>query len=83
MNKDAYNNNEIRIYHSLLKNIPLTIACIAFALAGMLMIKDASVSLSTKILGGWLNIIFLGGGGMALFLVNLYNCIRHIPFFDN
>lgn len=81
MNNDTYNNNtEIRIYQSLWKIIPLVAACIAIALVGIFIISDPRAHLRTKILGGWLNIIFFGCGGIAIFFVSLYNHIRHIPF---
>ena len=80
MKNDSCNNTEIRIYQSLWKSLPLFVAGIAFALVGMLIVNDARVSMSTRILGGWLSIIFFGGGGTAIFFVCLYNHIRHIPF---
>lgn len=80
MENDTYNNTEIRIYHSLWKIIPLVAVCIAIALLGIYIVNDPRANLRTKILCGWLSIIFMGGGGLAIFFVYLYNHIRHIPF---
>lgn len=80
MENDTYNNTEIRIYHSLWKIIPLVAVCIAIALLGIYIVNDPRANLRTKILCDWLSIIFMGGGGLAIFFVYLYNHIRHIPF---
>lgn len=71
---------EIKIYQSLWKNMLLAILCLAFAVVGYMIIRDDGCDLMTKVLSGWLNIIFFGGGGLFVLIVTLYNRIRHIPF---
>lgn len=71
---------EIKIYQSLWKNTLLAILCLAFAVVGYMIIRDDGDDLMTKVLGGWLNIVFFGGGGLFVLIVTLYNRIRHIPF---
>ncbi len=71
---------EIRIYQSLWKNLLLGIGCMAFAVGGCMIIRDNNCDLATKIIGGWGNVVFFGGGGLFLTVITLYNKIRHIPF---
>lgn len=73
------NEAEIRIYQSLWKNMLLGILCLAFAVGGYFIIKDEECNLVTKVLGGWLNVIFFGGGGLFVIILTLYNRIRRIP----
>jgi len=54
------NEAVIRIYQSLWKNMLLGILCLAFAVGGYSIIKDEECNLVTKVLGGWLNVIFFG-----------------------
>ena len=64
------NEAEIRIYQSLWKNMLLGILCLAFAVGGYSIIKDEECNLVTKVLGGWLNVIFFGGRRI----------VRHHPY---
>jgi len=34
----------------------------------------------TKVCGGWLGVIFFGGGGLFICVTTFYNSIRHIPY---
>lgn len=72
------NEAEIRIYQSLWKNMLLGILCLAFAVGGYFIIKDEECNLVTKVLGGWLNVIFFGGG-LFVIILTLYNRIRSTP----
>ena len=73
------NEAEIRIYQSLWKNILLVALCLAFAVVGYMIIRDDDCGLVKKMLGGWLNIIFFGGGGLFIAAITIHNRIRHIP----
>lgn len=74
------NEAATRIYQSLWKNMLWAAVCFAFAAAGCLLVQSVYADWSTKVFGGWLCIIFFGGGGLFLILTTLYNRIRHIPF---
>ena len=71
---------EIRIYHSLWKNILLTVGCFAFAAGGYFILHDANTSWPTKVFGGIGSMVFFGCGGMLMFMMNLYNITTHMPF---
>ena len=73
------NEAEIRIYQSLWKNMLLVALCLAFAVVGYMIIRDDDCGLVKKMLGGWLNIIFFGGGGLFIAAITIHNRIRHIP----
>lgn len=70
---------EVRIYQSVWKNMLLSVLCLAFAVGGCYIVRSDDCSAVVKIIGGWLNILFFGGGGLFLIAVTLYNSIRHIP----
>lgn len=70
---------ELRIYQSLWKNLLLIAGCSVFATVGWMIIRDDYGDLATKILGGWLNVVFFGGCGFFLTVITLYNRIRRIP----
>ena len=56
---------EIRIYHSIWRNIPLLAVCFVFAATGVLMLLDGYRSFLA-----WISILFFGGGGLfVLFLI--------------
>ena len=56
---------EIRIYHSIWRNIPLLAVCFVFAATGVLMLLDGYRSFIA-----WTGILFFGGGGLfVLFLI--------------
>jgi phosphoribosylformylglycinamidine synthase len=76
---DKTEMTEIRIYQCLWKNMLWAVGCFAFAAGGYLIVKDIYADWPTKVFGGWLSIIFFGGGGLFLILTTLYNKIRHIP----
>lgn len=71
---------EIRIYQSLWKSMLLAVGCLAFSVGGCMIIIENNCDLTTKILGGWLNVIFFGGIGLFLIINAVYNVIRCIPF---
>lgn len=77
---DKTNIKEIRIYHSLWKNMLLTIGCFVFAASGYFILHDANTSWPTKVFVGIGSMIFFGCGGMFVFLMTLYNITTHIPF---
>lgn len=76
---DKTKMTEIRIYQCLWKNMLWAVGCFAFAAGGCLIVKDIYADWPTKVFGGWLSIVFFGGGGLFLILPTLYNRIRHIP----
>ncbi len=56
---------EIRIYHSVKKNIALLAICFAFAAVGVMMLLDGE-----KTFIAWTSILFFGGGGLfVLYLI--------------
>ena len=70
--------NEVRIHHSLWKNILLTIGCFAFATSGYFILHDANTTWPMKIFVGIGNMIFFGCVGMFLFVRTLYKLVaRH------
>ena len=71
---------EIKIYQSLWKNLLLVICCVIFAIGAIFIIADDSCKIMTKVCGGWLGVIFFGGGGMFICVTTFYNSIRHIPY---
>ena len=80
MKQTDKNIKEIRIYHSLWKNILLTVGCFAFAAGGYFILHDANTSWPTKVFGGIGSMVFFGCGGMLVFMMTLYNITTHIPF---
>ena len=80
MKQTDKNIKEIRIYHSLWKNILLTVGCFAFAAGGYFILHDANTSWPTKVFGGIGSMIFFGCGGMFMCMMTLYNLITRIPF---
>lgn len=73
---DTKTDEEIKVYQSLWKNLILVIMCLVFALVGCLMIGDDDGAMKV---GGWVNIVFFGGGGLFTFVSTLLNRVRHIP----
>ena len=73
MKQTDKNIKEIRIYHSLWKNILLTVGCFAFAVGGYFILHDANTSWPTKVFGGIGSMVFFGCGGMLMFMMTLYN----------
>ncbi len=51
------------------------VGCFACAAGGCLTVKDIYADWSTKVFGGWLSIIFFGGGGLFLILPTLFKII--------
>lgn len=73
------NEAEIKIYQSFWKNILVVVGCLIFVVIGCFMVQDVHCSFVKRIVGGWLGIIFFGGGGLGVLISTLYNRIRHIP----
>lgn len=73
-------DTEIKIYQSLWKNLLLVICCMIFTIGAIFIIADDSCKIMTKICGGWLGVIFFGGGGLFICVTTFYNSIRHIPY---
>lgn len=71
---------EIKIYQSCWKNLWLILGCMLFTVGGIYMITDESCRLVNKIIGGWLGVIFFGGGGLWLAVTTLYNAVKRIPY---
>lgn len=71
---------EIKIYQSLWKNLLLVICCVIFAIGAIFIIADDSCKIMTKVCGGWLGVIFFGGGRLFICVTTFYNSIRHIPY---
>ena len=67
---------EIKIYQSCWKNLWLILGCMLFTVGGIYMITDESCRLVNKIIGGWLGVIFFGGGGLWLAVTTLYNAVK-------
>lgn len=80
MTDKKVHEGEIRVYQSLWKTTLLSVLCLSFAVVGCLIIMDDDVSVGRRILAGWLNVIFFGGCGLFVLMVNIYNKVRHIPF---
>ena len=80
MKQTDKNIKEIRIYHSLWKNILLTVGCFTFAVGGYFILHDANTSWPTKVFGGIGSMVFFGCGGMLMFMMTLYKTTTHIPF---
>ena len=64
---------EIKIYQSLWKNLLLVICCVIFAIGAIFIIADDSCKIMTKVCGGWLGVIFFGGGGLFICVTTFYN----------
>ena len=71
---------EIKIYQSCWKNLWLILGCMLFTVGGIYMITDESCRLVNKIIGGWLGVIFFGGGGLWLAVTTFYNAVKRIPY---
>ena len=63
MKQTDKNIKEIRIYHSLWKNILLTVGCFAFAAGGYFILHDANTSWPTKVFGGIGSMVFFSCDG--------------------
>lgn len=59
------------IHLSLRRILPTVLVCLAFALVGCWIIRDAE-EYATRLLGGWLNLLFFGGGGLFLLAIALF-----------
>lgn len=77
--KSTATNAEIRIYDNLKKALLLFIICLIFVTGGVFLIADERCRLDVKIVGGWLNIMFFGIGGLLVLGSTLYKRIRRIP----
>lgn len=56
---------EIRIYHSVKKNIVLIVVCFMFAGFGFVMLRHNNHDVK-DVVGGWLNMLFFGLGGLLI-----------------
>jgi hypothetical protein len=72
-------DTEIKIYQSFWKNLLLIMGCILFVVGGGYIISGPS-RIVTRIIGGWLCVVFFGGGGLFLCVTVLLNSVRHIPY---
>lgn len=67
---------EIRIYHSIWRNIPLLAVCFVFAAMGVLILLDGDRSFLA-----WAGILFFGGGGLFVLFLILRERITHTPYY--
>ena len=67
---------EIRIYHSIWRNIPLLAVCFVFAAMGVLMLLDGGRSFLA-----WTGILFFGGGGLFVLFLILREIISHKAYY--
>lgn len=72
-------NTEIKIYDSLPKNLFMSLLCLMFAVGGIFILGDDRAGTAIKIIGGWLNILFFGLGGLFMLCSTLYKRLRRIP----
>lgn len=59
------------IHISLRKTLPIVAASLVFALGGCWIILHAE-AFAIRLLGGWLNLLFFGGGGLFLLAIALF-----------
>ena len=67
---------EIRIYHSIWRNIPLLAVCFVFAAMGVLILLDGD-----RTFLAWAGILFFGGGGLFVLFLILRERITHTPYY--
>ena len=77
--KQTTDNSEIRIYERLPKSLLMSLLCLMFAVGGIFILRDDSAGTALKIIGGWLNILFFGLGGLFMLGSTLLNKIKRIP----
>lgn len=77
-----YDENEatIRIYKKPWKMLLWATFCLALAAGGYLIVQSNNADWIHKVIGGYMGIIFFGGGGLLFILMTLYYRIRRIPF---
>lgn len=69
----------VRVYNSLWNSMLLGAVCLIFAAGGVFLILHEDGNTLVKIIGGWLNVLFFGVGGLAYLAVVLYMRICHMP----
>ena len=67
---------EIRIYHSIWKNIGLIAICFVFVAIGILMLLRGE-----KLFIAWTGILFFGGGGLFVLFLILRERISHKAYY--
>lgn len=77
--KPITDDTKIRIYERLPKNLFISLLCLMFAVGGIFILRDDSAGTALKIIGGWLNILFFGLGGLFMLGSTLYKRLRRIP----
>ena len=67
---------DIRIYHSIWKNIALLAVCFVFVAMGIFMLLHGEQSFIV-----WAGILFFGGGGLFVLFLILKERITHTPYY--
>ncbi len=80
MEQKKSDDTVVRIYKSMWKNIFLSLLSLAIAAVGCYIIMDDTCDMRIKIVSGWLNVAFFGGGGLLILLYTIYSKVMHIPF---
>ncbi len=75
-----FTDAEVVIDHSIWKSLLLGIVCLIFVTMGLFFISDVNSNGITKIIGGWLNVLFFGIGGLFYIVTVFYRKIHGIPF---
>lgn len=72
-------DTEIEVFENTFKTISISILCFTFAACGIFIIADEQCGIATKMIGGWLNILFFGLGGLFILGSALYKKMERIP----
>ena len=67
---------DIRIYHSIWKNIALMAVCFVFVAMGIFLLLHGEQSFIV-----WAGILFFGGGGLFMLFLILKERITHTPYY--
>ena len=67
---------DIRIYHSIWKNIALMAVCFVFVAMGIFILLHGEQSFTV-----WSGILFFGGGGLFVLFLILKERITHTPYY--
>ncbi len=74
------NEMEIRIYHSLWRNmLTVIIGLVCAVVCGWILLCE-DCPLWVKVVSGWMGVIFFGGGGLLMLVALIYNSVHRIPY---
>lgn len=80
MKQQEEQSADIMIYQSIWKSLLLGVGSLILATGGLFIISDTTCNAITRIVGGWLSVIFFGIGGLFYTVNMLYMEIRQIPY---